>query len=333
MKIDVFNHVFPASFLERMNGIAPARAIERWSRITTLHDMDARMRMLESFGDLQQIVSMSQPPLDEIAGPDLSPELARVANDGMAGICRANPDRFPGFIASLPMNNPAAAVVEIDRAVGDLGALGMQIHSNVGGKPLDEPEFLPVFARLAEIGRPVWLHPARPLNHPDYVTEEISRYDIYWALGWQYETSAAMARMVFSGMFDQLPGLKVMAHHWGAYIPHAEGKIAKHWTGRKSQSDTHDYPPVGDGLKRPAIDYFKEFYADTAMFGAGPASEAGLKFFGAGRSLFATDCPFDRQGGHILIEDTIEVVDDLPCSDAEREAIYAGNARELLGIG
>lgn len=333
MKVDIFNHVFPISFMERLNGIVPDRAIVRWKSIPTLYDMDARLRLLDRFGDIQQVISMSQPPLDEMAGPELSPELARLANDGMAAICRDHPDRFPGFIASPPMNNPEAAVTEMRRAVNELGALGAQIHSNVAGKPLDAPEFLPVFACMAELGRPVWLHPSRPLTHPDYVTEEISRYDIFWALGWQYETSVAMARMVFSGMFDQLPGLKVISHHWGAYIPHAEGKIAEHWMGRKSQSDKYDYPPVGEGLKRPALDYFKDFYADTAMFGAEAASDAGLKFFGVDKSLFATDCPFDREGGAMLIGDTIKVVDGLDIDAGARERIYAGNARALLGIG
>lgn len=329
MKVDIFNHVLPPPLLERLAAIMPAPPVKRWQSIKTLYDVDTRVRMLDEFGDYRQILSLGQPPLDEVAGPDASPELARIGNDGMAAMCKARPDRFPGFIASLPMNNPVAAVKEIDRAVRDLGALGVQIHSNVGGKALDQPEFFPVFDRMRQLAKPVWLHPGRPMSHPDYLAEDHSMYEIFWGLGWAYETSAAMARLVFSGMLDKLPGLKIIAHHWGAYIPHAEGRIP-HWEGRSSQSVEHPYGPLKERLKRPAMEYFKSFYADTAMFGARAASQAGLEFFGAGHSLFATDCPYDREGGRIFIRDTIKVIEELRCTAAEREQIYSGNYRTLV---
>lgn len=332
MKIDVFNHIFPPAFFARLEEHLPKGPIERWKTIETLYDVDARLRMMDRFDDYRQVLSLSQPPLDAAAGPDRTPALARLANDGMAEIRDAHPDRFPGFIASPPMNNPEEAVREVERAVVELGALGVQIHSNVGGKPLDAPEFFPVFERIAQLGKPVWLHPARPQSHPDYLSEDASMYEIFWGLGWAYETSAAMARIVFSGMFDRLPDLKIIAHHWGAYIPHAEGRITWHWGPRRSQDATHKYGPLQDNLKRPVIDYFKMFHADTAMFGAGPASQAGLDFFGADKSLFASDCPFDLEGGAKLIGDTIAVVDSLQCTDADRELIYRGNARKLLGL-
>ena len=332
MKLDIFNHMFPVPFMERLAEIVPSGPVKRWKSIATLYDVDARLRMLEEFGDYRQILSLSQPPFDEIAGPGDSPALARLANDGLAAICAAHPDRFPSFIASLPMNNPDEAVREIDRAITELGAVGIQIHSNVSGKALDAPELFPVFARMAEIGRPAWLHPARAQSHPDYLAEDSSKYEIWWGLGWAYETSVAMARLVFSGIFDKLPALKIIAHHWGAYIPHAEGRITPHWEGRSSQSAEHAYGPLEDNLKRPAIDYFKMFHADTAMFGATAASQCGLDFFGVGQSLFASDCPFDREGGRIFIRDTIAVVDSLRCSDADRKRIYLTNAQELLGI-
>lgn len=331
MKIDIFNHILPPALLDELEGLLPAPVLERFKTIPTLHDIDARLRLLDEFGDYQQVLSLSQPPLDEIAGPDRTPALARAANDGMAAICRRHPDRFPAFIASLPMNNPDAAVIEINRAVGELGALGVQIHSNVAGKALDGEEFYPIFERMHQLGKPVWLHPARPMTHPDYLSEDFSMYEIWWGFGWAYETSAAMARFVFSGMFDRLPGLNIIAHHWGAYIPHAEGRFA-HWEVRKSQSPDHSYGPLKDSLERPALDYFKEFWVDTAMFGAGPASQAGLEFFGADQSLFATDCPYGSEGARTFIRDTITVMNGLRCSDEEREMMYAGNARRLLGL-
>ena len=331
MKLDVFNHVFPEIFIETLEETMPKRAVARWRSIETLWNMDARLRLLDEFGDYRQVISMSQPPIDVLGGPEQTPALARIANDGMAEICRAHPDRFPSFLLSLPMNNPDEAVKEVDRAVSELGACGAQIHSNVSGRALDDPAFFPVFERLERLGKPVFLHPARPMSHADYEAEDASKYEIFWGLGWAYETSAAMARIVFSGMFDKLPDLKMLAHHWGAYIPHAEGRLP-HWEGRSSQSDETDYGPLKDSLKRPVTDYFKMFYADTAMFGAQAASQCGLEFFGAGHSLFATDCPFDREGGRILMRDTIAVMESLRCTDAEREAIYLHNGRAFLGL-
>ena len=331
MNLDVFNHVFPEVFIETLAETMPRRAVARWRSIETLWNMDARLRLLDEFGDYQQIVSMSQPPVDVLGGPDRTPALARIANDGMAAICRAHPDRFPSFLLSLPMNNPDEAVREVDRAVTELGACAAQIHSNVNGRALDDPAFFPVFERLERLGKPVFLHPARPMAHADYQAEDESRYEIFWGLGWAYETSAAMARIVFSGMFDKLPNLKILAHHWGAYIPHAEGRLP-HWEGRSSQSDRTDYGPLKDSLKRPATEYFKMFYADTAMFGAQAASQCGLEFFGAGHSLFASDCPFDAEGGRILIRDTIAVMESLRCTEQEREDMYLNNARAFLGL-
>ena len=333
MKIDAFNHIFPTALFDVLPDYMPNAQIDRLRSITTLWDVDARLRLLDEFGeDFCQILSLSQPPLDSIAGPDDSPKLARIANDGMAALCKGHPDRFIGYIMSLPMNNPDAAVAEIDRNIAEHGVLGAQIHSNVSGKALDAPEYFQIFERMAHHGRPVWLHPARPITHPDYLSEDISEFDIWWGLGWPYETSTAMARIVFSGMFDRLPTLNVIAHHWGAYIPHAEGRLREHWPGRRSQSDKYDYPPVGSNLKRPVIDYFKDFHGDTAMFGAQAASQAGLDFFGAGNSLFATDCPYDREGGRMLIRDTLAVMENLRCTDAEREMMFEGNIRKLLGI-
>ena len=331
MKIDVFNHVLPTEFFEAAETIMPKEAVQRWKAMDEIHDMDARMKVLERFDDYCQIISMVQPPFDQIAGPDKSPDLARVANDGMARICREYSDRMPWFIASLPMNNTEAAVKEVDRVLDEHGAVGFQIHSSVDDKALDQPEFRDIFHKIAERGKAVWLHPTRPPTHPDYLSEDRSLYEIFWGIGWAYETTCAMTRMVCSGMFDEIPALKVIAHHWGAYVPHAEGRFTPLWERRNATMSGTGHS-FADDLKRPMIDYFHDFYADTAMFGAKPASQAGLDFFGSDHSFFATDCPYDLNGGADLIRSTIEVIDTLRCSDDDRQLIYEDNTRKLLGI-
>ncbi|MBB44007.1 MAG: amidohydrolase [Rhodospirillaceae bacterium] len=329
MKIDVFNHVFPTEFFEAAESLMPANAVTRWKSIETIWNMDARSRMMDQFDDYCQIISMSQPPFDLIAGPDEALKLAQVANDGMARICRKYPDHMPWFVASLPMNNCKGAIEEIDRVLNYHNAVGFQIHTNVNGKPLDSSEYRDIFLKIAERERPIWLHPTRPLQHADYITESQSHFEIFWGIGWAYETTAAMTRMVCSGLFDEIPNLRVIAHHWGAYVPHAEGRFPL-WEVRNATMG--DGTSFADKLKRPMEEYFREFWVDTAMFGATAASQAGFDFFGAKNSFFASDCPYDLVGGSDLIRKTISVIEGLRCTENEREMIYKHNSMNFLDL-
>lgn len=328
MKIDVFNHVLPQRFIEAGGRTVDPNMAKRTGAIPTLWDMDARLKLLDAFDDVQQVISLAGPPIEVSAGPERSPELTRIANDEMAAICEAHRDRFPSFLASLPMNNPDEAVKELDRAIDQLGAAAVQIFSNVKGVPLDDPRFLPVFERAVAKDVALFLHPTRGSNFPDYQTETKSRWELWWAFGWPHETSVAMARMVLSGLFDRLPGLKVVTHHMGAMIPYFEGRITPGMDviGERSAEEA---PP---DLKRPIIDYFKGFYADTALFGAAAATRCGLEFFGADQCLFASDCPFDPEGGARFLRDTIRILDGLDIAPSEREKIYTTNARKMLKL-
>jgi aminocarboxymuconate-semialdehyde decarboxylase len=125
----------------------------------------------------------------------------------------------------LPLGDPDAAMREIERAVGELGARGIQLFSNINGKPLDTPEHLALFDRMAAFDLPVWLHPYRGAAMSDYASETTSKFEIWWTFGWPYETSVAMARLVFSGIFDRHPHLKVITHHLGAMAPYFEGRV------------------------------------------------------------------------------------------------------------
>ena len=334
MKLDIYTHIFPMTFFNRMEEVVEDKGpIKRWLNIPVLYDVDARLRMMEQFGDYQQVLTLSAPPIEFIAGPDVTPELARIANDGMAEICKQHPDRFPCFIASLPMNNPDEAVREIDRAVGDLDARGIQIFSNVNGRPLDEPEFYPIFERMAQLDLPIYLHPARGPNFADYRTEQKSKYEVWFVFGWPYETSVAMSRLVFSRLFDKLPDIKIVTHHMGAMIPYFEGRVGPGWDQLGTRTADEDYGALLDALDKRPLDYFRMFYADTALFGGEAGTECGLKFFGADKCVFASDCPFDPEGGPMYIRDTIAILDRLQVSDADREKLFLTNAQKLLKLG
>jgi predicted TIM-barrel fold metal-dependent hydrolase len=222
------------------------------------------------------------------------------------------PEQFPGFVASLPMNNVTAALEEMKRAIEVLGARGVQVFTNVNDLP-------------------VWMHPARPPRFADYPGETKSKYEIWWAFGWPYETSAAMARMAFSGMFDKLPNLKVITHHMGAMIPFFEGRVGLGWDQLGTRTSDENYGALLETLERRPLDYFKMFYADT-LSGSFSATRCGLDFFGADHCLFGTDCPFDPEGGPQFIRETIVVIDRLDISEHDREKIYSANAIELLRL-
>jgi predicted TIM-barrel fold metal-dependent hydrolase len=333
LKIDVFNHIFPRPFFDRLQQVVVnTGAVKRWLNIPFLYDLDVRFQRLEEFGpDYRQVLSLSAPPIESI-NPDrqITIDLARLANDSMADVVRAHPHRFPGFIASLPMNHPDASVAELERAAAALGALGVQIFSNVNGLPLDDPRFAVLFETADRLRCPLFLHPARGANVPDYAGEIKSKYEIWWTFGWPYETSAAMQRLVFSRLFDRLPNVRILAHHLGAMVPYFEGRVGYGLDQLGTRTADEDYEALRRSLPKRPIEYFKMFWADTAVFGSAAATECGLKFFGADQVLFASDAPFDPEGGPLYIRETLKVLDGLDIGDAERRKIYQANAERLF---
>ncbi len=335
--IDAFNHFFPKRLWERMLAAeGAARDIgKRMRGIPAIYDRDERFRVMDLFKDktYSQILSLGMPPLDAMGPPELAVEFAKLGNDGLAELVAQYPDRFPGYVASLPMSAPEAAVREAERAITQLGANGFQLHTNVNGAPLDDPRFLPILETIAKHGKPILLHPSRGADMPDYKTETKSKYEIWWTFGWPYETSAAMARLVFSGIMDRLPNLKLLAHHLGALVPYLEGRVGPGWDQLGARTSDEDLRTnVLAKLKKRPLDYFKEFYADTAVFGSRPATVCGLEFYPTERVLFASDCPFDPEKGPGYIRATIKVLESIEMPADKREKISFRNAQALFGL-
>ena len=333
-KIDVFNHFFPRSYFDKMVELLPngKDMNKRVRSIPSIVDLDERFRIMDRFPDYEQIICIPNPPVETFGGSVVSNDLARIGNDGMAELVRKHPDRFPAFVASLPMNDPEGILTEAERAVKALGAAGVQVFTNVLGKPLTSPETMPLFDLAAEFDVPIWMHPARGADFPDYKEEGKSHYEIWWTFGWPYETSVAMAHIVFAGLFDRHPNLKIITHHMGGMIPYFEGRVGPGWDQLGTRTSDEDYTILLKNLKKRPLDYFRMFYADTALFGARDATALGLKFFGAQNVLFASDSPFDPEKGAAYIRWTIDVVDDLDITPVARAAIYEGNVRRLLKL-
>jgi len=329
MKIDIFNHLFPQTFFDRYIEKGLPDIGKRVKAMPTIVKLDARFKVMDEFGEYCQVISLPAPPIEALGGPNDSPDIARLANDGMAELCQKYPQRFPTFIASLAMNNPDSLVKEAFRAVDTLGAGGVQIFTNVNGKPLDGPEFATFFDEMArrEIG--IWMHPTRGADTPDYKTEDRSQYEIWWTFGWPYETSVAMARMVFGKFFERRPNLKLLTHHMGAMAPYFEGRVGYGWDQLGSRTSNIDYVSLLKSMKKRPIDYFKMFHADTALFGALAATRCGLDFFGADKVLFASDVPFEPSPG-LYIRETIRVIEALGLPADQKEKIYRTNAEAFL---
>ena len=330
MKIDVFTHVLPVRYLNELkktlgSSFYLAKILEA---IPELVDMQARIRNMDAAGIDQQVITLSSPPVESvIADPKLSAELARIANDGIAEMAAQHPKRFIP-IGSMAMNNPDACLRETERCLNQLGMKGMLMYTSACGRAIDAPEFLPFYQLMAERNLPIWLHPARGANQPDYVDEQVSKYEIWQIFGWPFETTAAMTRLIFAGIFDRFPQLRIIAHHAGAMVPFFDKRIEYCYNlfSKLAGNETMS------GIQHPPLHYYRLFYTDTAVMGSVGALSTAYGFYGADHLIFGTDTPFDGNGGKDFTRETLFSIDALVIPPQEKEKIYAGNLMRLLGL-
>jgi predicted TIM-barrel fold metal-dependent hydrolase len=342
MKIDIFCHITPPEFLKIFEKKVSPQICEhlpnRW--LPSLSDLDTRFRVMDNHKDVVQVLTLTNPPIELVAEPPVSVELAKVANDEMADLVVRYPDRFVGAVAALPLNDLDATLEEVDRAIRDLNFKGVQIFSHVAGKPLDTPELMPLYEKMAEYDLPIWIHPFFE-SLPGSVAKDSSQFKDFRVFvgkddpaaamdrgGFQiaYRSTPALTRLVYSGVFDKYPNIKFIAHHCGSAVPYFAGRIEMHYDMYKVREG------ADHGLGKPILDYYRMFYADTALHGTVPALMCGYDFFGTQHLLFGTDMPFDAELGLWSVRKTIESIEQAPISDAEREKIFEVNARELLRL-
>jgi len=330
MKIDIFPHILPVKYKEALYRVAPSDFYIKdvIETLPTLYDLEHRFRIMDKFGGLRQILTLSSPPIEQIGDVKKAADLARLANDEMAELVLKYPDRFVAAVAALPLNDMEAALKELDRAITDLRFRGIQLNTPINGKPLDSAEFLPLYEKMSQYNLPIWIHPVREVDHADYRTEKRSKYMIFHVFGWPYETAAAMTRLVFSGILEKYKHLKIITHHCGGMIPYLEQRII----GAYDHADILRGAKYKQGLTKPPIDYFKMFYNDTAIYGSAAGLMCAYAFCGVDHLVFATDFPYDSQFGERYIRQTIESVEQMNISDLEKKKIFEDNARRLLHL-
>lgn len=330
MMIDIAAHVTPKKYLDALQGFKSEKfnlkdVIET---LPSMHDMDCRFRIMDKFPGLMQVLTMSSPAVEEFAAPEKAWDFARLANDQMAELVLKHPDRFVAAVACLPMNNVEAALTEIDRAVNDLHFRGIQINSPINDKPLDSPEFMPVYEKMAQYNLPIWIHPMRLVDQSDYRSEKKSKYMIFHVFGWPYETAAAVTRLVFSGVLEKYPNLRFITHHAGGMIPFLEERII----GAYDHAEMLRGAKYKSRLREQPIDYFRRVYYDTAIYGNTSGLMCTYAFCGPGQMLFGTDFPYDSQFGERYTRQTIEAVGRMEIPEAEKRMIFETNAKKLLRL-
>lgn len=330
MKIDIFTHILPAKYKDALLKIAPLGMdiIARISSAPTVYDLDQRFRIMDQFGS-QQVLTIAAPAIEEVADAKKAPELAKIANNGLAELVAKYPDRFVAGVASLPMNNVDATLKEIDRAIKELKLKGIQVLTPSNDKPLDSPAFLPIYEKMAQYNLPIWIHPRRGPGYPDYRTEQESKYRIFSVFGWPFETTVAMTRIVFSGILEKWPNLMFITHHCGGMIPFFRERLIGSY--ERIFKDVGDN--VKQGLSKHHIEYFKMFYNDTAINGNTSALMCAYELWGADHLLFGTDMPFDTEYGARNLRQISRAIEKMAINDAEKEKIFEGNARKLLRLG
>ena len=329
MIVDIYTHIFPERFFQELERGSPklGNMGKRLRSVRKLFDLDMRFRDMDEIGtDYRQIISLPNPPLEDIAEGAVANNLAKVANDSMAELVAQHPKRFPAFAAAVNMNDVDFSIREAERAI-KMGARGVQTFTNITGHPLDEPRFRPFFNAMAAHDLPIWIHPARTSAIADYASEERSRFEMWWCFGWPYETTVAMCRLVFDGIYDRHPKLKIITHHLGGgMIPFFDGRIGAGMEVLGQRTVDEDHTKVLSSLKRPHLEYFKEFYADTAMFGGTYGLPCGLEFFGSDKVVFASDAPLAGIPMHI------KALDGLNLDAATYQKIVHDNAEKLLNM-
>lgn len=328
--IDAYAHISPPRYTEFIREKYPVMWNQILGGCPPLFDMDRRFRIMDLYPGMVQVLTIGPvPPIEDFADAQQTVELAKMANDEMAELVSKYRERFVAAIALLPMNNIEAALKETDRAVNELGFRGIYVHSNINGKPLDAPEFWPLWEKMAGYNLPVYIHPWRSDSFGEYPTESSTKYGIASIFGWPYETTAAMTRLVFSGILEKYPNLKVVTHHCGGMIPYYQQRILQHY-GQQSLGPRGGYLRA---LSKTPLDYYRMFYNDTAIHGNTAALMCAYDLCGADHIIFGADMPLgDHYFGFRSYRQTINAIEAMNIPEEEKKKIFASNALSLLRL-
>ena len=338
LMIDAFCHIMPAKYTEAFAKRSKVRPDVMYTgrfgmaSMSTMADVDARLRMMDKYPGYVQILNITGSNPEDLLSPKDAAEVCKIANDSMAELVYKYPDRFVAATAVLPLNDMDEAMKELDRAIKDLRLKGVQVSSTIMDKPLDSPEFRPLFEKMNAYNLPIQIHPKTPSKGPRALNMAGNDQVGMWAefaYQWPYETTIAMGRLVFSGMMEKYPNLKILTHHLGGVVPYHAERVSHFFA---TSSTRYAGGAANPSFPKPVLDYYKMIYGDTACYGRVATLMDGFDFFGADHVLFATDYPYDAASGDIFIRETINSVEEMDIPDETRKKIFEENARRLFRL-
>ena len=311
--IDVHAHFYPRRFLDALaeEPAPPGFSADVRARLDpTFWDLARRIERMDTQGVAVHALSLSL-PMVHWAAPERGARLARIVNDAMSEAHLAYPDRFVGC-AALPLQDPALALQELDRAAGLRGIRAIYLPTSLEGRELSDPSLLPVYARCETLRLPVLLHPVVVIG-----AERLQPYYLRNLLGNPFDTAVAATQLVFGGVLDRHPLLEVVLPHGGGALPYLAGRLAHGQTVR---------PEAKDAARRPFLEYLRRFHYDTVTH-----SPEALRYLvdrvGADRVMLGSDYCFDM--GY---ERPREIVMGLGLRPADRDRILGANAARLLRV-
>jgi aminocarboxymuconate-semialdehyde decarboxylase len=312
-KIDIHCHYYPESYLKEIakfkvnSTVGVALSKVKWDSVET------RIKEQDENGIDMEVLGVSAPNV-YFEDKEFSRTLAQMTNDELSEICRKYPNRF-GCLGSIPLVDIKYAIDELNRAIDKLGMDGILLGTNIIGKPLESPEFLPFFEEINKKKIPVILHPMDPRAPElfrDYQTGSI--------VGFMFETTLTVTKMVLSGLFEKCPNIQMVLPHLGGTIPFLYPRIDLGF-----QTYEGARKGIGETGKLPS-DYLKGFYYDTTT-SYNSTFLLTYQFAGADHLLFGTDFPYTRG---FRIPMTIDVVEKSGLTEEEKEKIFFRNAMKLM---
>lgn len=318
MIIDAFTHALTEHFYEVLEEEAGFAGLS--GRPSFLWNMDRRLEHMDEYGVDKHVVSIAPLPFWRGLEGEEAVRFTQLANNEIRRLADEYPDHIIP-VGTIPrVSEPL--MEEFDRCIEDLDMAGIQIFSNIDGKPLDYPEFSPLFERAEQLDAPLWLHPQL---HEWY--DWVNEYMEHRLFGWPFDTTLALSRLVFAGVTQEYD-FDLVSHHGGGMVPFFSSRIDGFYETRLEYPENYADTDLPD-LDQPASQYFAEFHADSALSGGVSAHECAHDLFGDS-FVFGTDYPFGAGRGSADIERGIEAVEGMDVSEAEREGIYAENLLHLL---
>lgn len=278
-------------------------------------DIEARLRVMDKYGVDIHALSPTTPILIGL-NPEDAAKVCRMSNEDNYAFCKACPERFVN-ICMMSLLDVDSAIIELKRALNELDCRGVTISSNQNGKGLDSEEYFPFYEKIAENELPLLIHPTNWESYPLVNSKE--GFSLMSVFGWPFDTTQAVWRLIFGGVLDRFPSLKIVMHHLGAMFPFFAGRVKP-------------AGPITKNLLRPFNEYWNNIYGDTAVSQNSAALPCGYAFFGADRMVYASDYPFGPERGEAYIRDHISAVRALEIPEEEQEKILGQNAKNLLGI-